>query len=53
MISPNISNLNTNSKKKKIKKKNLDNLIHFSNLTSKKIDNIKSNDGNDKHSKKN
>jgi hypothetical protein len=36
MISPNISNLNTNSKKKKIKKKNLDNLIHFSNITSKK-----------------
>ena len=36
MIIPNISNLNTNSKKKKIKKKNLDNLIHFSNITSKK-----------------
>ena len=36
MISPNISNLNTNSKKKKINKKNLDNLIHFSIITSKK-----------------
>ena len=55
------NNNNENSLKTSLNKKekisnriqNLDNLIHFSNLTSKKIDNIKSNDGNDEHSKKN
>ena len=43
IISPNYTNLKTNSNKKKNKTKKLDSLIHFSNLTTKKNNNSSEN----------